>query len=95
MESGCFDEQWLLDFRDSWHALVKYYKNYQHNDTDIAVEVVHHYLETTNRFFRLWKDSNASESCRETAVDALLELEAYMQAIMEAVERRIYPDGRT
>ena len=93
--SGCFDEQTLVDFQDSWYALGKYYKDYQHNDTDIAVEVVYRYLETTNRFFGIWKDSNLSESCRARAVEALQELEAYMQGIMESVERRIYPNGRT
>ncbi len=92
-ETGCFDEAVLMAFGEAWHHLASYFKDYSHNDTDIGVEVIHDYLEKINLFWAISKREDLSERCKERAEEALYELEASLDYIMQAVESRIYPNG--
>jgi hypothetical protein len=90
----CFDGDALREFWEAWRSLVQYYEDENHNDTEIGVEVIHEYLDKVNLFWGVWQDQSVSKSCRERSEDALQELEAYLDYIMQAVEIRLYPDGR-
>jgi hypothetical protein len=92
--AGCFEEDALREFWEAWRRLVQYYEDENHNDTEIGVEVIHEYLDKINLFFGVWQDQSASEHCRERSEESLQELEAYLDYIMQAVEIRLYPDGR-
>jgi glucan phosphorylase len=90
----CFEEAVVNEYMMAWHNLAEYYRDFSHDDTEISVETIHDYLDKLNYFFSLWQNPNTEETCKERSQDIVQEMEAHMNYIIEAVENRIYPNGR-
>ncbi len=90
--SACFNEANLAEFFNGWHDLVHYYQ--ECDETMISVEVVREYINGLNSFVGVRQDEKRSRQCHEQASEAIAELEWYMQEIIKAVERGLYPAGR-
>lgn len=91
-ETGCYKDAELDEYFELWRVLIIYYQD--HTDFDISVEIVREYLDIVNEFYRASNQVELGSECRETARESLRIIETYMEAIIAAVERRIYPHGR-
>jgi hypothetical protein len=88
----CFDDEAKQDFFSAWRDLVKYYLD--HDDIMINIEVVREYRDWTNIFGGMKYQKTFSQDCIERADEAEAELKGYMDDIILAVVRRLYPQGR-
>ncbi len=91
-EQECFDEKAVTDFFAAWRDLVEYYK--AHNDMMMNIEILLEHREWMNIFGGMGYNQELSTDCHERAEEAYNELNAYMDDIILAVVRRLYPQGR-
>ncbi len=85
-------KQGVKTYLQAWHQLLTYYK--KNDDNSISVEMVREYIDWIDLFATIWHNEKRSAASREIASEACSELRLYMNGIIEAVDNRIYPEGR-
>jgi hypothetical protein len=88
----CASQKVLDEFIAAWNDLARYYCN--HDDLQISVEIIRIFREATHLFYIMTHHEAISEECRDRAKESLETLEVLMTDITEAVDRRLYPEGR-
>jgi hypothetical protein len=88
----CYDDEAAQDFLQAWRDLVEYYQNA--DDIMINVEVVREYRDWMNIFGGMKYHKGLSADCLARAEEAEAELKVYMDDIIIAVGRKLYPQGR-
>lgn len=88
-ETGCFNTAQINAYLESWYLLGSYYE--ETGDLTIAVEVVREYRESLQFLSAI--QHNYAE-CSEKGEEYILMLESYMDRIIGAVDRKLYPNGR-
>jgi hypothetical protein len=89
-ESECIEKETMLANSAAWNDLRKYYET--HDDVMIAIEVVRDFLDTIEVLLRL-KNKELSDECYEIVLEALNDVQYYMDDIIAAVNFRLYPNG--
>jgi hypothetical protein len=88
----CESHRVLDDFIFAWNQLARYYR--EQDDREISVEIIRVFREATHLLYVMTHNMKIKEECRDMAKESLETLEILMTDITEAVDSRLYPDGR-